>query len=89
MWAISTSKPFKLSGTDGIVFALLQHGVTLLMTYLCHIFRACLATGYIGLPKAWMEAVKVAFNPKPRKPNNTEAKAYNTSSSQLLPVFAY
>jgi len=34
--AISTSKPCKLSGTDGTVFALLQQGDSLLMTHLCH-----------------------------------------------------
>jgi len=56
IWVISTSKPFKLSVTDGIVFALLQHRVTLLMTHLCYIFRACLATEYIGLPKAWRQS---------------------------------
>jgi hypothetical protein len=47
-WAISTFKPFKSAGTDGIVPALFQPGV------ICaHIFRACLARGYI--PKAWRQ----------------------------------
>jgi hypothetical protein len=74
--AISTFKPFKSAGTDGIVPALLQQGVQHLKTYLCRIFRACLARGCI--PKAWRQ-VKVTFIPKPRKANYTEAKAYRPS----------
>jgi hypothetical protein len=38
-WAISTFKPFKLAGTDGIVPALLQHGVKHLTTHLCRILE--------------------------------------------------
>jgi hypothetical protein len=70
---ISTFKPFKSEGTDGIVTALLHQGVNHLTTHLCHIFTACLARGYI--PKAWRQ-VKVTFIPKPGKANYTKAKAY-------------
>jgi hypothetical protein len=71
--AITTFKPFKSAGTDGIVPALLQQGVEHLTTHLCHIFRACLARGYI--PKAWRQ-IKGMFIPKPGKANYTEAMAY-------------
>jgi hypothetical protein len=62
-----------LAGTDGIVPAFLQQEANLSMTHLCNIFRACLSKEYI--PKAWRQ-VKVAFIPKHRKANYTEAKAY-------------
>jgi predicted methyltransferase len=62
-----------LKGTDGIVPALLQQEVSLLMTHLCHIFRAYLAKEYI--PKAWRQ-VKVTIIPKHRKANYTAAKTY-------------
>jgi hypothetical protein len=76
-WAISTLKPFKSAGTDGIVPALLQQEVEHLTTHLCRIFRACLPRGYI--PKAWRQ-VKVTFIPKPGKANYTKAKAYHPIS---------
>jgi hypothetical protein len=76
-WAISTFKPFKSAGTDGIVSALLQQAVEHLTTHLCRIFRASLARGYI--PKAWRQ-VKGTFIPKPGKANYTEAKAYRPIS---------
>jgi hypothetical protein len=72
-WAISTFKPFKSAGNDGIVPALLKQGVEHLTAHLCCICRACLARGYI--PKAWRQ-FKVTFMPKPGKANYTKAKAY-------------
>jgi hypothetical protein len=36
-WVISTFKPFKLAGTDGIVSAHLQQGVEHLTTHVCRI----------------------------------------------------
>jgi len=59
-------KPFKLAGTDVIVSALLQQEVSLLMSRLCHVFRACLVKDYI--PKAWRQ-VKVTFSLKQRNAN--------------------
>jgi hypothetical protein len=53
--------------------ALQQQGIQHLVSHLYHIFRACLARGYIL--KAWRQ-VKVTFIPKPGKANYTEAKAY-------------
>jgi hypothetical protein len=49
-WALGTFKPFKSAGTDGIVPALLQQGMGLLVPHLCRIFRASMAHGFI--PKA-------------------------------------
>jgi hypothetical protein len=70
---LGTFKPYKSVGTDGIVPALLQQGEEYLVPHLCRIFRACVAYGFI--PLAWKQ-VKVIFIPKPRKLENTEAKAY-------------
>lgn len=55
--------------TDGIVSALLQQRVNLLLTHLRLTFRACLARGYI--PKAWRQ-IKVTIIPQPRRANYTE-----------------
>ena len=49
-WAMSTIKLFQSPGTDGIVPALLQQGVDLLMIHLCHIFTACIAREYVRKP---------------------------------------
>jgi hypothetical protein len=38
-WAINTFKPLKSAETDGIVPALLQHGLEYLVSHLCCIFR--------------------------------------------------
>jgi hypothetical protein len=75
--AISTLKSLKSAGSDGIVPAPLQQGVENVMIHLCHIFKACLAGGY--MPKAW-RWVKVMFIPKPRKANYAKAKAYHPIS---------
>ena len=76
-WAIDTFKPFKSPGIDGVIPVLLQKGIDLLVIPLCHIFRACIALGYI--PVAWRE-VRVVFIPKPGRSNYTEAKAYRPIS---------
>jgi len=55
--------------TDGIVSALLQQRVDLLLTHLCLTFRARLARGYI--PKAWRQ-IKVTIILQHRKANYTE-----------------
>jgi hypothetical protein len=72
-WALSTFKPFKSAGTEGIVPALLQQGVEHLVAHLCRIFRACMAYGFI--PMAWKQ-VKVTFIPKQGKLDYTKAKVY-------------
>jgi len=63
-WPICTFKLFKSAGANGILPALLQQGVILLITHLCHTFRACLERRYI--PKPWRQ-VKVMFIPEPEK----------------------
>jgi hypothetical protein len=70
---IGTFKPFKSTGTDGIVPALLQQGMEYLVPHLCCIFRACMA--YEFIPTAWRQ-VKVTFNPKPGTLDYTKANAY-------------
>jgi hypothetical protein len=75
--ALGTFKSFKSAGTDGIVPALLQQGMELLVPHLCRIFRACMVHGFI--PTAWKQ-VKVTFIPKPGKLDYIEAKAYRLIS---------
>jgi hypothetical protein len=72
-WELGTLRPFKAAGSDKIVPALLQQGGEQIVPHLCHIYRACLAYGFI--PTAWRQ-VKVTFIPKPGKLDYTEAKAY-------------
>ena len=74
---VSTFKPFKLAETAGILSALLQQGISLLMTHLCPIFRTFLARGYT--PKAWRQ-VKVMLVPRPGNANYTKAKVYHPIS---------
>jgi hypothetical protein len=76
-WALGTFKPFKSVGTDGIVPVLLQQVAEDAVPNLCHIFRACMAYGFI--PTAWRQ-VKVSFIPKPGKLDYTETKAYHPIS---------
>jgi hypothetical protein len=76
-WVLGTFKPFKSVGTDGIVSVLLQQGAEHVVPHLCHIFRACMAYGFI--PTACRH-VKAMFIPKPGKHNYTEAKAYHPIS---------
>jgi hypothetical protein len=76
-WALSTLKPFKSAGTDGIVPALLQEGAEHLVPHLCRIFRASMAYGSIST--AWRQ-VKVMFIPKLGKLDYTEAKTYHPIS---------
>jgi hypothetical protein len=71
-WTLDTFKPYKSTGTDGIVPELLQHGAELLVLHLCRIYTACMAYGFI--PMAWRQ-VKVTFIPKSGKSDYTKAKA--------------
>jgi hypothetical protein len=73
-WTLGIFKPFKSTGTIGTLPELLQQRTEHLVPRLCCIFRACMAYGIIL--KAWRQ-VKVTFIPKPRKLDNTEAKAYH------------
>jgi hypothetical protein len=66
-------QPFRSAGANEVVPALLQQGSEHLVAHLCHIFRDCLARGYV--PKTCRK-VKVTFTSKPRKVNYTKTKAY-------------
>jgi hypothetical protein len=46
-WVLDTFKPFKSAGTDGLVRVLLQQGAEHVVPNLSHIFRACMAYGFI------------------------------------------
>jgi hypothetical protein len=72
-WAVGTFKPFKSAGTDRIAPVLFQQGAEHVVPDRCHIFRACMAYGFIT--NAWRK-VKVTFIPKPGKLDYTEAKVY-------------
>ena len=72
-WAIMSFAPFKAAGEDGIFPALLQEGLEILITPLFHIFKACIAWGYV--PIAWRTS-KVIFIPKPGKTTYTQAKSF-------------
>jgi hypothetical protein len=75
-------KPFKSSGTDGIVPALLQQGMEHLVSHLCRIFRACMA--YRFIPTTWRQ-VKATFIPQPGKLVYTKGSAYRPLSLSSLP----
>lgn len=76
-WSIQTFSPFKSPGEDGILPALLQKGLDVLVLHLLRIFRICLARGYI--PVAW-RTVRVVFIPKPGKNDYTQAKSFRPIS---------
>jgi hypothetical protein len=80
-WALGTFNPFKSAVTDGITPALLQQGEEHVIPHLCHIFRACMAYGFI--PTAWRQ-VKAMFIPKPGKLDYTEAKAYRPRQVKVI-----
>ena len=84
-WAIQTFKPFKSSGIDKIIPALIKESDNSLIQTLVSIYRAILTWAYI--PKAWQE-VKVIFIPKPGKQSYDKADAYRPISltSILLKV---
>jgi len=73
-WMIRTFKPFISVETDKTWTAWLQQGVNHLTAHLGHIFTTSQTRGYILRAWRW---VKVMFIPKPRKVNNTKAKAYH------------
>lgn len=72
-WVLDILQQFKSAGIDKILPALLQQGAEQLVPYLCHVFRTCMAYGFI--PMAWKQAT-VTFIPKPGKSDFTEARAY-------------
>ena len=84
-WAIRSFQPFSSAGVDGIIPALLQFNLPLLINPLLKIFVACLALGYV--PKAWQE-IRVIFIPKVGKNSYEDPKSHRPIcvSSVLLKV---
>ena len=76
-WAINSMAPYKSAGEDGVFPALLQKGINHLATPICALYRASLALRYTT--KVWRIA-RVAFIPKPGKPNYITAKAFRPIS---------
>jgi Reverse transcriptase (RNA-dependent DNA polymerase) len=76
-WAVSSFKPYKCPGRDGIYPILLQEGLDVISPVLVKLFRASLASGYI--PNAWRE-VKVSFIPKAGRATQLEARSYRPIS---------
>jgi hypothetical protein len=76
-WAIDSFAPYKSSGVDGIIPALLQKGQEALITYLVRIFRACLSIGYV--PPIWRQ-VKVVSIPKPGRNSYSRPRDYIPTS---------
>jgi len=76
-WAISTFKPYKSPGSDGIFPALLQHGKHILTQHLVALFKFSLTTGLI--PRSWSGA-NVVFIPKPGKPTYADPKSFRPIS---------
>ena len=76
-WAISLFAPFKSPGLDEICPALLQKGLSIILSQLVTLFRACIALGYI--PHQWRTA-RVVFLPKPGRIDYTQVKAFRPIS---------
>lgn len=75
--AVESFAPFKTSGPDGIMPALLQHNIEQLNPYLVVVFKGSLRFGYI--PKKWRN-VRIAFIPKPGKTDYTLASSFRPIS---------
>ena len=72
-WAFESMAPYKSPGDNGILPALVQHGMQYAVTPICKLYRASLATGYI--PLSWRIA-RVSFIPKPGRLDYTNSKAF-------------
>ena len=84
-WAISTFKPLKSPGPDGIMPIMIQKAEELIIPVLTRIYRASLALGHI--PKLWQKT-RIVFIPKPGKNNYDQAKSFRpiSLSSFLLKI---
>jgi len=76
-WAFESMAPYKSPGEDGILPALVQHGMHYAVTSICKLYRASLATGYI--PLSWRIA-RVSFIPKPGRLDYTNSKVFRPIS---------
>lgn len=76
-WAISTFKPLKSPGPDGIMPIMIQKAEDHIVPVLTRIYRASLALGQI--PKIWQKT-RVVFIPKPGKNSYDQAKSFRPIS---------
>jgi len=72
-WAFSTMSLYKSPGEDGIFPVLLQKGGKHILTPICKIYQASLASRYI--PKIWRYA-RMTFIPKPGKMDYATANPF-------------
>jgi ribonuclease HI len=77
LWAISSFKPYKSPGPDGIVPAELQHVSDYIAPWLYKLFTSCVNLAYI--PMKWRET-KVVFIPKAGKSSHTSPKDFRPIS---------
>ena len=75
--SITSFKPFKAPGPDGIYPAMLQQGIEILKPTLLCIYSASLELGYI--PEGWRKC-RVVFLPKPGKLTYEEASSWRPIS---------
>ena len=59
-WAFESMAPYKSPGEDGILPALVQHGMQYAVTLICKLYRASLVTGYIPLSWRIAQGLKCA-----------------------------
>lgn len=76
-WALTTFRPYKAPGPDGVYPILLQEGANVLIPHLSRLYRACLAFGHV--PHGWRQ-VKVIYLPKPGKADYNDARSYRPIS---------
>ena len=62
--SITSFKPYKSPGTDGIFPVLLQKSLDSTLSYITNLYRLCLKEG--KTPAAWLDS-KISFIPKPGK----------------------
>jgi len=76
-WAITTFKPLKSPGPDGIMPIMIQKAGETIIPVLTRIYRASLALGHI--PKIWQKT-RIVFIPKPGKNSYDQAKSFRPIS---------
>ena len=75
--AVSSFQPFKSSGVDGLLPAMVQQACPLIIPQLAEIFKASLILNHI--PSSW-NLVKVVFIPKVGKKDKNQPKAFRPIS---------
>lgn len=78
-WALSSFRPYKAAGPDGVIPAMLQKADRKILGILSRTFEACLTLSYI--PSEWRKA-KVVFIPKQGKLNHAKPKDLDVVSTE-------